>query len=234
VLVEAGFFILGNHCGDGTEGVITALAATAIWSAIIPASVAACSESLWDRFIRGGCVADCGFISFCIIWLWLVAGGEEQSLWWVLKAYCVTASVVLVGCASVAIPRTLGYRCLSAVVTALFFTAVLSSPVWVNAFLGFAEGYEQKSRMAAWSVRINPFFALCDASDTGFSWTEASWMYGHTAIGEDVAAGPVAWYETFVLYSSLALILGLIAWLRRLRAGLNRSSLKVLKECSNP
>ena len=76
VLVEAGFFILGNHCGDGTEGVITALAATAIWSAIIPASVAACSESLWDRFIRGGCVADCGFISFCIIWLWLVAGGR--------------------------------------------------------------------------------------------------------------------------------------------------------------
>ncbi len=215
VFVETGFYVLGKYGGDGTGGLMCALGAAVLWSAFLPASIAAGPGSIWDGLLRGGCVADAALVSFVVVWLF-AAGGGGDSFWWVLKVYCVIAAVVLAGCAAAVVPRSRTGRCLAPIVTAVFFFIVLSSPLWGNTWLQDTAG----GGLAGWLLRVNPFFAVCDCvvELTAFNWTEAGWMYNHTAIGENVAAGEVGWYETALLYLAAAAVLGGVACLCRLAA----------------
>ena len=215
IAFEMFFYMLGQSYSSGNGGLMMLLGAAMIWSAISVPAVAAGPSCLWDRIIRGGCVADCTFIVFCFAWIF--EGGDGFSFMSVVKCYCVIASVVLLICMAVMIPLKLWCRYAVAVAVSGIIILSLLSPLWVNSMLDTVDDYDSKSEMVAWAVRINPFFAMCNSvgGDTGFAWTEANWMYSYTAVGEDIPVGEIEWYQTVILYLSIAALLCVAMWVRR-------------------
>jgi hypothetical protein len=172
------------------------LAVAVLWCGIAPACFATGGETAWSRVIRGGCVADATCISLLVVWL-VPQGGASLDFMAVVKLYCICASMAIAACAAVSIFRSAAKRCAAAVLTAVFFMVLLTSPLIVNARLeNLPSDSEAYRRTAAMSVGINPFFAACDAvvERTGFHWSTAEWMYTHTSLGESAAPGEVGWY----------------------------------------
>jgi len=198
IIVEAGFFIIMSKTSPGS--VLPAfLAVIVVWSTLTPGCFAAGGETMWGRFLRGVCVADATFVSLMIVYL---IPGSGLDFYGVIKVYCISASLSLASCAIVGIIRCPSKRCIAVIVTSLIFIVCLTTPLWTNSVLKHMDNQgDGVARVAQWAVRVNPFFATCDAvvQQTEFHWTTADWMYTHTSLGENIPTGEVPWYHNCIL-----------------------------------
>ena len=206
IAVETGFFLIVCRSRDEVS-LPPFVALCLLWIGLISPCVMAGGRTPWCRMLRGGSVADASLVSFCLVWFW---PGSSLHFPGVVKLYCISVSIVLFYCAFIVMQSSRLKRCVSATCLAGLISIILLSPLLVNSALERAGSENEQSFVATWAVRINPFFALCDAvcERDGFHWTSASWMYDHTSLGENVPRPYVPWYQN----CSIFLALGIVTW----------------------
>jgi len=150
--------------------------------------------------------------------LWIIGYGQQGGIDFlgVVKIYCICAPLVLVSVGCVAIAKTPVGRSVAALIAVSVLTLALGSPLLINPWI--VDGGSLGETLGIWAVRINPFFAVCDAVvvQTGFIWRQGELMYEWSQLGETVIPPPVQWYQTAILYAGIALGLWVIAWIRTL------------------
>jgi hypothetical protein len=215
VVVVMGFYGASRGLGcPMRQSVLATLAAAVLWTVLAVPCLAAGGRKAFSALLRGGSAIDA--TGLCLLALWLLAGRNGgMSFASAVKVYCVCASVGLAAISAVCLGRTEAGRAAMAVAAAAFLAVAMTSPLWASAYLG--EGNPSRDTiLAAWAVRINPFFAVCDASvhSLRFVWSEWGRMYDWTRIGEYAMPGPVSWYETCGLYLSAATVLAVLSAIR--------------------
>ncbi len=217
ILVELGTFIVGRCYGSSFgNSLLGALGVSVLWCAIAPGAVSVTGRGLMSTFVRGGIVADSTAISMLV--LWIIGYGQPGGLNFlgVMKIYCICVPLVLVSVGCVAIVKTPVGRSVAALIAVVFLTLALASPLLINPWI--VDGGSAGETLGSWAVRVNPFFAVCDAvvMQTGFIWRQGELMYEWSQLGEAVIPPPVEWYQTALLYAGIALGLWIVAWIRAL------------------
>ncbi len=217
LVVELGCFFVCLSGGAGFDmSLIATLGIMSLWTVISSGPLAWWGRGNFLALLRGGLVADATCISLLIIWL-QSPNDSGLSFSGVVKLYCVFTAVTLAGVSAVlCVKRPAARLTVAVIVVGLLFCA-LASPVWASVHLGGSEpSPEAQQAIANWAVRINPFYAACDAVvfETNFIWHGWGEMYDLTRIGEYVSPVGVRWYQTVFLYLAAAIFFGIIALLR--------------------
>jgi hypothetical protein len=217
ILLELGAFFLARHLGRSvTDATVVFLAVASLWLALAPAGFASTGRGILSPLLRGGIVADA--TGLCVLVLWLTTPCVH--FLGAIEIYCLAWSMALVSIAAIWIARKPVGRCIAAVIFATLFVLTLTSLLWLGAWIG-PEPSTQDSALASWAVGINPFCAMTSvvAQEVRFVWHEWGRMYRWTPVGEYAMPTPIEWYETCLLYLSIA---GGLVCVALLRDGLRR------------
>ena len=215
ILVELGSFIMGRFYGSSFgNSLLAALGVSVLWCVIAPGSVSVGGRGLMSTFVRGGVIADTTAISMLV--LWIVGCGEPGGIDFlgVVKIYCICVPLVLTSVGCVAIAKSPVGRSVAVLIAVSVLFVTLASPLLINPWI--VNGGSHTETLGAWAVRINPFFAVCDAVvvQTGFIWRQGELMYEWSQLGETVIPPPIEWYQTALLYAGVALTLWVVALIR--------------------
>ncbi|MBN1553440.1 MAG: hypothetical protein JXA11_01750 [Phycisphaerae bacterium] len=213
VLLESGVYVLARRLGRSPAEATVAMAAVAcVWLALAPGAMAASGRGWVSALFRGGIVAD--VTGGCVLVLWLVTPCVRFQA--AVQIYALAWSMALVGIAAVGIARRAAGRCVAAVATAMFFALMLTSLLWLGAWIGRSPN-PWDAPLATWSVRVNPFCAMTAAAaeELHFVWHEWGLMYTWTPVGEYALPAPTRWYETCAIYLALTGVLTSVAVVRR-------------------
>ncbi len=115
-------------------------------------------------------------------------------------------------CMAAQIARTLANRHVLAIVAATTVLAAAAAPFWASRLLLSASGACQRA-IAWWIVAADPLATL------GTLWGGSPFtrplMYDFSALARDVSPQGPAWYVSVLIYLAAALVLGVIAGMRR-------------------
>ncbi len=220
--VELGAYFLARAGGSPQrEALVTALAACVGWTALASGPMAAGSPvggmGNWSALLRGAVPADASLVTLAV--LWLVVPGEALAaplaLAGILKAYAVLAAMGLFSMAAVCCGRGRAARQTLAVISAFLLALTVAGPFWMGGILHALE-YPGPTKLVAWAVRANPFYAVTGALSESlrFFWHEWGLMYEEVATFRDYAPPPLAWHWSPAIHAALAAALGIIAVLR--------------------
>ena len=219
ILVELGSFIVGRFYGASFDhSLLAALGVSVLWCVISPGAISTGGRGLMWTFVRGGIIADSTAVSMLVLWIIGYGASGGIDFLGVVKIYCICVPLVLVSVGCVAIAKTPVGRAAAALIAVFLLSLALASPLLVNPWI--VDGGPYAETLGSWAVRINPFFAVCDAvvMQTGFIWRQGELMYEWSQLGEAVIPPPVEWYQTALLYAGIALWLWVIVWIRTLRS----------------
>jgi len=207
--------LLGSQaCGVSPRAAMLAsLMLAGLWIALASPVFAAGPQSAFSGLLRGGIVADATAVLLVVLWL----TRPEVSFISAVKLYCIYASVALCGVAGARLASSERFRYLTAVATAGFLAAMQSSLFWLPGLLQLVPSAD-KSAVAGAVLRGNPLYGVFSAiaDQTHFVWHYASIMYRITPLGEDIAVGPIYWYEPMAICLTIACLLA-STWLLRPR-----------------
>ena len=211
-LLELGVYFLAGAAG-ATErrAVVATLAAATIWVALTAAPLAAGPHKGLDGLLRGGVVADTSGLVLLALWLMRT----PLTLLAAVKVYCILGSLALVAITVVRLGRTrYGRACLAGIVAAVMMLAV-STPFSANGLIVSLDG-SARTRAVTWCVRVNPFFAVADATSSSLDliWHESPRLYAITELGDRVAA-PRSHWGAFVVGMLIVTGIGLAVRLVR-------------------
>ena len=191
---------------------VMVMAVSVVWVALAVGAVSAGQHSRWRGWILGGAVLDGVALGWLVLWVRPV-GGVEMSFLAMAQSYLVLASVGVSLLLAVTLWPSWRSRASVAVICAAVFSVAISSPVWVG---GWIEGDSSAAaaEKATWAVRVNPFYALCEAAaDEGpFRWHSWGRMYEWSRLGQYVSPAPVAWWETACLWLLAGGVVGCVGW----------------------
>ena len=191
---------------------VMVMAVSVVWVALAVGAMSAGQHSRWRGWILGGAVLDGVALGWLVLWV-RPMGGVEISLLAVAKSYLVLASVgvgLLLAVTSWASWRS---RSVAALICAAAFSVAIASPVWIGGWIA-GDASDLAAEKATWAVRVNPFYALCEASaDEGaFRWHSWGRMYEWSRLGQYVSPAPVAWWETACLWLLAGGAVGCVGW----------------------
>jgi len=202
MIVELGAFFLARHLGQPVQiATVVFLAVTCVWLTLAPAALAAGGKGWKSVLLRGGIVADATGAAVLVLWL----ATPCVRFWAAVQLYCIAWSMTIVAITAVWIASKPVGRLLAAVVVAVLFSLALTSLLWRGWWIGRSPSLYDTS-IATWAVGINPFCAMAGvvARDVHFVWTEWGKMYLWSPVGEYAMPAPTLWYETCLLYVSIA------------------------------
>jgi hypothetical protein len=211
VAVQLGVFLIPQSFGVERGRLIPAsLIIAGVWVALGAAIFAAGPCSTFSGLLRGGCVIDATAVLLVVLWL----STPQVTFLAAVKLYCIYASVAFCGIALARFASTLRFRYLGAVLGATILTLAQAGLFWLPGLVQLASDSEGKSAIAAWGLRANPLYGVFSAiaEEAGFVWHYAEVMYRITPLGEDVAVGPVQWYEPMIIWLSIAAVLATVGW----------------------
>lgn len=216
--MELGVFFLARAMGANLPSAIVAtLAAMTALTVLAAPALAAGGRDVLGALLRGGVVADAGAVA--LLTIYVLTRSEDGGLGFVTicKIYGVLVSVTLLAVAAVCVPRRPSSRAMAAILVATGLAVLLASPIWISAHLADSPGAADVD-LATWAVRVNPFWAVCDAAvgDLAFQWATWGSMYEWTRLVEYVMPRETAWWETCGLALAGAAGLAIVAiWRRR-------------------
>jgi hypothetical protein len=216
--LEMGAYFLALWSGAASRGaLLVSLSAAVMWVAVASAPLAAGGRGHLSSALRGAVPADASLLVLLILWPLArgPASGPYLSLAGVVEVYCVLAATAVFSIAAVACGRSPAARQGLAVGAACLLAAAVATPFWTSGIV-HALPYDQAVAADAWSIRVNPFYAVTGAlSDrAGFFWHEWGLMYERFGTFRAYPPPPVQWYTAPILYAALAAALALAAILR--------------------
>jgi hypothetical protein len=209
---ELGVYAVGRFNGAGArESLLAALAAIALWVCLAGPCAAAGGKTVFSRLLRGAVVVDATAVSLLIIWLIQPDAAGGLTFAGAVKVYCVCISVASAGCLAVGLTTKPARRAMVAVLAGVVMVAALASPFWISAHVGAGQA-EVEQALVTWAVRINPFYAICDAVvyQTRYVWHGGGLIYELTRVGGYVNPSRIAWWRTCLLYIGAAVVLAAI------------------------
>lgn len=214
IALELGSYFLARSLGrSAEEATVVFLATVCLWLAMAPAALGSTGRGILSPLLRGGITADA--TGLCVLLLWLVA--PCVGFFAAVKIYCLAWSMALAGIAAVWIARNPLGRLIAVVVAVVLFALALTSLLWLGAGIGDSPD-PWDTTLATWATAVNPFCAMTAvvAEQVHFVWHERGRMYSWSPVGEYAMPAPTEWYETCLLYLSLAAGLACAAVLRNL------------------
>jgi hypothetical protein len=201
-LLELGVYFLADAAGaTPRRAVMAALAAATVWVALAAAPLAAGPHKGLDGLLRGGLVADTSGLALLALWLM----GTPLTFLAAVKIYCILGSMALAAITVVRLGRTRYGRACLAGITATLMMFAASTPFWANGLMVSLDA-PARTRVVAWCVRVNPFFAIADATASSLDliWHEAPRLYAITELGDRVAAPRVHWVAYVVVMLTIS------------------------------
>jgi len=199
----AGAMAAGANQRDAT---LAALATATVWVALAAGAMAAGARDALGALLRGGVVADASAVTLLALWL----AGPYLTFVAVVKVYCLLACMALAGAAAAHLPARPAGRSAAAIVAAIAFLALLTTPLWCGGLLTAMEGSARETAVR-WAVAVNPFYGVTAAvvERTGFVWHYGAVMYHLTPIGDYAAPPPMPWYASAWRVALVAVLLAL-------------------------
>ena len=209
---------------------VMVMAVSVVWVALAVGAVSAGQQSRWRGWILGGAVLDGVALGWLVLWA-RPMGEVEWSFLSMGRGYLVLASVGVSLLLAVTSWRSWRSRAAAAILCAAVFAVTIASPVWIGGWIA-GDSSALAAEKATWAVRVNPFYALCEASaDEGaFQWHSWGRMYEWSRLGQYVSPAPVAWWETACLWLLAGGAVGCIGWV----SGRRRGSAKIKDEVGQP
>lgn len=180
---------------------LSMLATTAVWTAIVPACWAAGASDTWSKLLRGSAILDANGVSLLMVWALGSPGVADVpiDLYGVLKVYCILTAMGLVSVAAVCVFRRSSLCAAVALAMAFAGMVALASPFWIHVWIVLGD-----KDATAWAVRINPFYAICAAliDSLEFLWHGHGMLYDRLdwlEIGSQLDMTSYHWYDTPLL-----------------------------------
>jgi len=212
VAAELGVYFSVRPATGEMLALLAALAATAVWIAIVSPAMAASAGSGLSALLRGGIVADASAVALLVLW----AVCPFLSFVAAVKIYCIHAAMALFAVGAVRSARKPAGRHAAAAVTAAALMLALATPFWAGGAV-HAAGQSTRRVLVSAAVYVNPFYATTDAlfAETGFVWDEASFLYEHVQQLVDYAPPSPRWYAPILLLGGLAVVFSAVVLLRK-------------------
>lgn len=198
----------------GAHALTAALGVSVLWVALACPVLAAQPDPLSPALLRSACALDAVVPAMLALW----AIEPAAAFAGLARSYLALAAVALAGMAAARCARTAAGRLALAVAAATLLAALLAAPFAVGGLMR-ALPTESARAVLTWLYHANPFVSITMAlhEQTHVVWPTTGWLYWVSDSGSYPAPAPSPWYACPLLFLTAALLLSVVAFLRRRR-----------------